>query len=67
MPRKVRSNRTSSTLPQVQGGEKVTEVCGRLGVSEQTSYRWKKQFAGLRLSELRELRSLRHENNKLKP
>lgn len=36
------------------------------GVSEQTFYRWKKQFAGLGLSELRELRSLRHENSKLK-
>jgi len=38
----------------------------RLGVSEQTFYRWKKQFAGLGLQELRELRSLRHENNQLK-
>jgi putative transposase len=41
-------------------------VCRRLGVSEQTFYRWKKQFAGLGLSELRELRSLGHENSKLK-
>ena len=41
-------------------------MCRRLGVSEQTFYRWKKQFAGLGLSELRELRSLRHENAKLK-
>jgi putative transposase len=35
-------------------------------VSEQTFYRWKKQFTGLGLQELRELRSLRHENSKLK-
>jgi putative transposase len=41
-------------------------VCRRLGVSENTFYRWKKQFAGLGLSELRELRSLRHENSKVK-
>jgi putative transposase len=53
-------------LPQVEGGEKVTEVCRRLGVSKQAFYRWKKQFAGLGLSEQRELRSLRHENGKLK-
>ena len=53
-------------MHQVEGGEKVTEVCRRLGVSEQTFYRWKKQFAGLGLSELRELRSLRHENSQLK-
>jgi putative transposase len=53
-------------LHQAEGGEKVTEICRRLGVSEQTFYRWKRQFAGLGLSELRELRSLRHENSKLK-
>ena len=53
-------------LHQVDSGEKVAEVCRRLGVSEQTFYRWKKQFTGLGLQELRELRSLRHENAKLK-
>ena len=42
------------------------DVCRRLGVSEQTFYRWKKQFAGLGVQELRELRSLRDENRKLK-
>ena len=67
MPRTGRSNEEIiHALHQVEGGEKVTEVCRRLGVSEQTFYRWKKQFAGLGLSELRELRSLRHENSKLK-
>jgi putative transposase len=66
MPRKGRSNEEIiHALNQVEGGG-VTEVCRRLGVSEQTFYRWKKQFAGLGLSELRELRSLRHENSKLK-
>ena len=67
MPRKGRSNEEIiHALHQVEGGEKVTEVCRRLSVSEQTFYRWKKQFAGLGLQELRELRSLRHENAKLK-
>jgi putative transposase len=66
MPRKGRSNEEIiHALHQVEGGEKVAEVCRRLGVSEQTFYRWKKQFAGLGLQELRELRSLRHENAKL--
>jgi len=67
MPRKGRSNEEiMHALRQVEGGEKVAEVCRRLGVSEQTVYRWKKQFAGLGLSELREWRSLRHENGQLK-
>src|SRR6476620_7361544 len=67
MARKGRSNEEIvHALHQVEGGEKVTEVCRRLGVSEQTFYRWKKQFTGLGLQELRELRLLRHENSKLK-
>ena len=67
MPRTGHSNEVIvHALHQVEGGEKVAEVCRRLGVSEQTFYRWKKQFAGLGLSEVRELRSLRHENAKLK-
>ena len=53
-------------LHQVEGGEKVAEVCRRLGASEHTFYRGKKQFAGLGRLELRELRSLRDENRKLK-
>jgi putative transposase len=37
-----------------------------MGISAQAFYRWKRRFAGLRLSELRELRQLRDENHKLK-
>ena len=47
-----------AALCQVEGREKVTEVCCQLGVSEQTFYRWKKQFAGVGVQEVRELRSL---------
>lgn len=67
MPRKGRSNEEIiHALHQVEGGEKVTEVCRRLGVSEQTFYRWKKKFAGLGVTELRRLRQLEEENKKLK-
>jgi putative transposase len=38
---------------------------GRLGVSEQSFYRWKKRFGALGVSELRELRQRREENRKL--
>jgi len=57
MPRKGRGNEELvHALGQVEAGEKATEVCRRLGVGEQTFYRWKKQFSGLGLQELRELR-----------
>jgi putative transposase len=53
-------------LRQAEGGEKATEVCRKLGVSEQTFYTWKRKYAGMGISELRELRQLREENRKLK-
>jgi hypothetical protein len=37
----------------------VLEVCRKLGVTEQTFYRWKHKFAGLGVAELRKLRQLR--------
>jgi putative transposase len=38
----------------------------RVGVSEQTFYRWKRQFAGMGVVELRRLRQVEEENRKLK-
>jgi putative transposase len=37
-----------------------------MGISTATFYSWKKQYAGVGVSELRELRQLREENNTLK-
>jgi putative transposase len=39
----------------------VAEVIRKLGISEQTFYRWKKRFAGLGIAELRRLRILEEE------
>jgi len=44
----------------------VEEVCRKLGVSEATFYRWKKQFAGMGVVEIRRLKQLEEENAKLK-
>ena len=53
-------------LRQAEAGTAVEEITRKLGVSEQTFYRWKKKFAGLGVSELRRLRQLEEENRKLK-
>ena len=53
-------------LRAAESGTPVVEVCGDLGVSEPTFYRWKKRFGDLCVSEIRELRSLRDENRRLK-
>src|SRR5215207_5816620 len=67
MPRKGHSEeKIVYALRQVEGGKKVSEVCREMGVSPQAFYSWKRRYAGLGVSELRELRQLRDENRKLK-
>jgi len=53
-------------LRQAESGTSVAEIIRKLGISEQTFYRWKKRFAGLGIAELRRLRTLEEENSKLK-
>jgi len=53
-------------LRQAASGTAVAEICRKLGVSEPTFYRWKKQFAGMGTVEIRRLKQLEEENAKLK-
>ncbi len=53
-------------LRQSEIGTPVEEITRKLGVSQQTFYRWKRKFAGLGVPELRRLRQLEEENRKLK-
>jgi putative transposase len=53
-------------LRQAESGIPITEVCRKLGISEQTFYRWKRKFAGMGIAELRRLRQLEEENHRLK-
>ena len=60
MPRKEHSEEEIvRTLRQAEGGQRVSEICREMGVSQQAFYSWKRRYAGLGLSELRELRQLR--------
>lgn len=53
-------------LRQAEGGASIREVCRKMGVSEQTFFRWKKKFAGMGVAEVRRLKQLEEENRKLK-
>ena len=53
-------------LRQVESGTPVAEVCRKLGVTEQSFYRWKKKYDGMGVAELRRLKQLEQENRKLK-
>ena len=53
-------------LKQAETGNRVEKVCRKMGISEATFYNWKKKFAGLGVTELRRLRQLEDENQRLK-
>lgn len=53
-------------LKQAETGTRVEEVCRKMGISEAIFYNWKKKFGGMGVTELRRLRQLEEENQRLK-
>ena len=53
-------------LKQAESGTPVSEICRKMGISDQTFYRWKKKYVGMGVAEVRKLRILEEENRKLK-
>jgi len=47
-------------------GLKTPQVCRKLEISEQTYYRWRKEYGGLRINQARRLKELERENARLK-
>ena len=47
-------------------GKTVPEVCRQISVTEQTYYRWRKEYGGLRLDQARRFKELEKENSRLK-
>ena len=47
-------------------GKTVAEAVKKVGVTEQTYYRWKKRFGGLRMDQAKRLKELEKENSRLK-
>ncbi len=53
-------------MKQAELGLPVADLIRKIGISEQTFYRWKKQYAGLESDQVREFRQLSDENARLK-
>ena len=51
---------------RISEGKAVAEVARELGVSEQTYYRWRKEYGGMEVEQLRRLKELEQENARLK-
>jgi putative transposase len=53
-------------LKQAEVGVPVAELIRQAGISEQRFYRWKKQYIGLEVDQVRQLRQVQEENVRLK-
>jgi putative transposase len=47
-------------------GRKVPEVCRKIEITEQTYYRWRKEYGGIRLDQAKRMKALEQENARLK-
>ena len=53
-------------LNEAEAGAKTGDLCRKHGMSKATFYKWKAKYAGLTVNELKRLRSLEEENQRLK-
>lgn len=55
-----------AVLKQAEAGLAVAELIRKVGISEQTFYRWKKAYGSLEVDQVRQVRQLQDENSRLK-
>ena len=63
---KYSAEQVTFALRQAETGTAVSEICRKMGITEQTFYRWKRKYIGMGIAEVRRLRVLEEENKKLK-
>jgi putative transposase len=51
---------------ELASGADLADVCKKLGISEQTYYRWSNQYGGLKADDMKRLKELEKENARLK-
>jgi putative transposase len=66
MKKKFSVEQIVSVLKQAEVGVPIAELIRKVGISEQTFYRWKSKYVGLEVDQVRQLKQLRDENTKLK-
>jgi putative transposase len=65
-PSRFTAKEISQALREVDEGMSAVQVCRKLGVTQTTFYRWRKQFGATVVGGAREVHQLRAENQKLK-
>jgi putative transposase len=51
---------------ELSRGKNVGQICRDLGIAEQTYYRWRKEYGGMKVTQARRLKDLEKENTRLK-
>jgi len=59
-------NQIVRILNEYESGKTASEVCRDHGISQPTLYSWKKKYGGMEASDLKKLKALEEENQKLK-
>jgi len=47
-------------------GKTIAQVCKKIGITDQTYYRWRKEYGGIRTDQAKRLKELEKENSRLK-
>lgn len=55
-----------SVLKEAETGVKVADLCRKHGICENTFFRWKSKYGGMEMSDVRKMKDLEVENNRLK-
>ena len=53
-------------LKEAEAGRKVSEICREHGISNATFYQWRSKYSGMEASDIKKLKELQEENEKLK-
>ena len=51
---------------KVSQGRNVGQICREMGITEQTYYRWRKEYGGMKTAQIKRLKDLERENGRLK-
>ena len=50
----------------ISQGKAISQVCKQIGITDQTYYRWRKEYGGLKTDQAKRLKELERENGRLK-
>ena len=59
-------NRLRTAEVELSQGKTVAQVCKKIGVTEQTYYRWRREYGGMPVVQAKRLKTLEKENSQLK-